>query len=52
MSSPINTLRRRVEGCAALLALIAPDWLDVRGADGSRRLDDPHDFVGVGHHFR
>jgi tetratricopeptide (TPR) repeat protein len=38
-------LRRGVEGCAALLALIAPEWLDAKGAAGSRRLDDPHDFV-------
>jgi TIR domain len=40
-----DTLRRGVEGCAALIALIAPDWLDVAGADGGRRLDDPDDFV-------
>ena len=36
-----DTIREGVEGCAALLALIAPDWLEVKGADGSRRLDDP-----------
>ncbi|MGH8721439.1 MAG: TIR domain-containing protein, partial [Burkholderiales bacterium] len=40
-----DTLRRGVEGCAALLALIARDWLDMKGDDGTRRLDDPHDFV-------
>lgn len=40
-----DTLRRGVEGCAALIALIAPDWLDVAGADGGRRLDDPDEFV-------
>ena len=40
-----DRLRRGVEGCAALLALIAPDWLEVKGADRSRRLDDPNDFV-------
>ena len=40
-----DTLRRGVEGCAALLALIAPDWLEARGTDGSRRLDHPNDFV-------
>jgi hypothetical protein len=43
MYSPIRSAG--VEGCAALVALIAPDWLEVRGADGSRRLDDPHDFM-------
>ena len=30
-----DTLRRGVEGCAALMALIGPDWLDVPG-DGRR----------------
>jgi tetratricopeptide (TPR) repeat protein len=40
-----ETLRQGVEGCAALVALIAPDWLDVKGADGTRRLDDRRDFV-------
>ncbi len=38
-------LRKAVEQCAILLAVIGPDWLDVRKTDGSRRLDDPHDFV-------
>jgi tetratricopeptide (TPR) repeat protein len=40
-----DTLRQGVERCAALVARIAPGWLDVAGADGGRRLDDPHDFV-------
>jgi tetratricopeptide (TPR) repeat protein len=40
-----DTLRRGVEGCVVLLALIAPDWLDSKGTDGNRRLDDPNDFV-------
>ena len=31
--------------CAALLALIGPNWLDARDAAGRRRLDDPSDFV-------
>ena len=39
-----DTLRRGVEQCAALLALIAPGWLDTEDADGSRRLDSPHDL--------
>ena len=37
-------LRQGVEGCAVLLALIGPDWLDVKAADGRRRLDDPGDW--------
>jgi len=40
-----DTLRQGVEGCAALLALLAPEWLEIKGADGTRRLDDPRDFV-------
>ena len=40
-----DRLRRGVEGCAALLSLIGPEWLDVRGDDGGRRLDDADDFV-------
>jgi tetratricopeptide (TPR) repeat protein len=40
-----DTLRSGVEGCAALIALIAPTWLEVKGDAGGRRLDDPHDFV-------
>ena len=40
-----DTLRRGVEACAVLLALIGPEWLDVCGDDGGRRLDDADDFV-------
>jgi hypothetical protein len=40
-----DKLRRGVKGCAVLLALIGPNWLDVRGDDNRRRLDDAHDFV-------
>ncbi|MFO1152868.1 MAG: toll/interleukin-1 receptor domain-containing protein [Rhodospirillales bacterium] len=39
-----DALRRGVEKCVVLLALIGPEWLDITGADG-RRLDDPDDFV-------
>lgn len=35
----------RLRGCKVVLALIGPDWLDARLADGSRRLDDPKDYV-------
>jgi hypothetical protein len=31
--------------CAALLALIGPQWLTVADEAGNRRLDDPDDFV-------
>jgi tetratricopeptide (TPR) repeat protein len=31
--------------CRVMLALIGPRWLDVATEEGSRRLDDPEDFV-------
>jgi TIR domain len=34
-----------VTHCDALLSLIGAQWLDVRDAQGRRRLDDPHDFA-------
>jgi len=33
--------------CAVLLAVIGPQWLDARTAEGRRRLDDPGDFVRI-----
>jgi hypothetical protein len=38
-------LRNAVEQCEVLLALVGPNWLDARDDGGSRRLDDPNDFV-------
>jgi TIR domain len=38
-------LHRAVQGAVVVLAIIGPDWLDARGVDGARRLDDPNDFV-------
>ena len=37
----------RVGRCQALVAVIGPQWLDIGDASGSRRLEDPHDFVRV-----
>jgi CHASE2 domain-containing sensor protein len=34
-----------IRGCAAVLVLIGPGWLDARESDGSRRIDDPDDWV-------
>ena len=38
-------LRDAVQSCDVLLALMGPRWLDLRDAQGRRRLDDPNDFV-------
>ncbi len=38
-------LRTAVEGSKVVLVAIGPGWLDATAADGSRRLDDPKDFV-------
>jgi tetratricopeptide (TPR) repeat protein len=40
-----DSIREGVERCGALLALIAPEWLEARGADGNRRLENPADIV-------
>jgi len=34
-----------VSGCGVLLAVIGPGWATVTGSDGSRRLDNPDDYV-------
>src|SRR5262245_28575583 len=40
-----QTLQERLGSCDLMLALIGPDWLDVRDASGKRRLDNAADFV-------
>jgi glycerophosphoryl diester phosphodiesterase len=41
----VETITNAVGSCDILLTLIGQDWLDIAGSDGSRRLDDPDDFV-------
>ena len=41
----VATLRKSLEQTAAMLVVIGPRWLSLRAADGTRRLDDPNDFV-------
>ncbi len=41
----VETISNAVGSCDILLALVGQEWLDVASADGSRRLDDPDDFV-------
>jgi tetratricopeptide (TPR) repeat protein len=38
-------LRDAVTECRVVLALISKEWLKVQNADGTRRLEDPKDFV-------
>lgn len=40
-----EAIRRAVGTSTVMLAIIGPDWLDAKGADGKRRLDAPDDFV-------
>jgi hypothetical protein len=42
-----NVLRDQVGKCEVLLALIGPNWLDVRDEEGIRRLEYPNDPVRV-----
>jgi TIR domain len=42
-----TVLRNEVAKCEVLLAVIGPHWLDARDEAGTRRLDDPHDFVRI-----
>ena len=38
-------LNQGVGNCLVLVAVIGPTWLNVAGADGKRRLDNPDDWV-------
>lgn len=40
-------LKEQVNRCDVLLAVIAENWLEIRGTNGKRRLDDPQDFVRI-----
>jgi len=41
----VEQIDEAVTECEALLSLIGAQWLDMRDAEGHRRLDDPHDFA-------
>ncbi|UGY14349.1 TIR domain-containing protein [Bradyrhizobium septentrionale] len=43
----VKLIRERVKDCDTLLAVIGPQWLDIRDEHGSRRLEAPDDFVRV-----
>ena len=40
-----QALHERLESCDAMLALIGPNWLDIKDGAGKRRLEDPDDYV-------
>jgi TIR domain len=42
-----KVLHEEVAKCGVLLAVIGPNWSDVRDEHGHRRLDDPNDFVRI-----
>ncbi len=42
-----KVIDQSVTSCTVLLAMIGRDWLQSTGAMGSRRLDDPNDFVRI-----
>ena len=41
----VRSIESAVGSCDVLLAVIGPGWIGAADADGSRRLDDPGDFV-------
>jgi len=43
----VRVLHEEVANCGVLLAVIGPNWLDLRDVNGNRRLDDPNDFVRI-----
>ena len=42
-----RVLTERVAGCDVFLAVIGDAWLSIAGKSGSRRIDDPGDFVRI-----
>lgn len=41
----VEAIDKSLASCGALLVLIGKDWMSCTDASGSRRLDDPQDFV-------
>jgi hypothetical protein len=38
-------IQEAIRGCSVMLVLMGPQWADARNPDGTRRLDDPGDWV-------
>ncbi len=43
----VEYLASCVSECHVMLVIIGRNWLNIRASDGSRRLDNPHDYVRV-----
>jgi hypothetical protein len=42
-----TALKNAVQSCVALIAVIGAGWLEAKGADGKRRLEDSNDWVRI-----
>jgi hypothetical protein len=42
-----SVIEEALRSCEVFLAVIGPTWLDSRNPDGTRRLDDPQDWVRI-----
>lgn len=40
-------LEQALKGCAVMLVVIGPRWLNITGKDGQRRLDQPGDWIRI-----
>jgi TIR domain len=43
----VKVLQEHMAGCKVMLVVIGPGWLDARDESGTRRLDNPNDFVRI-----
>jgi DNA-binding beta-propeller fold protein YncE len=41
----VRHIEQAITDCDAMLVVIGPDWVEARKEDGTRRLEDPDDFV-------
>ena len=41
----VAAIEKVIGACEALIAVIGPQWLDIRDQNGNRRLDNPEDYV-------
>lgn len=43
----VRTIEEAITSCRVMIVVIGTDWISMTDAEGSRRLDDPDDFVRV-----